>query len=78
MIFNGLSGTDLIVYNALAEMLRPGQTREISAGQLAQKLNCHELTVRRSLKRLSDDFGLVNRRLAAPGLPYEYSVEDDA
>lgn len=77
MIFNGLSGSDLIIYNALVDLLEPGQAKQVSSGQLAARCNCHPNTVQAALKRVADELGLVKRRMVAPGVPYEYTLPED-
>lgn len=73
MIFNGLSKSDLVVYNALADMLSMSPRRQISNGQIANKTGYNERTVRLSLKRL-EVWELVDRDQPAPGTPYEYRL----
>ena len=72
MIFNGLSKSDLVVYNALADMLN-GKPRPISAGQVACKTGYSNKTVRVALARLVD-WELVDRTPTGPGQPYEYDL----
>lgn len=73
MIFNGLSKSDLVVYNALADMLSTTPRRKISAVQVANKTGYTENTVRIALKRLAD-WEMVDRDQPAPGTPYEYKL----
>lgn len=76
MIFNGLSKSDLVVYNALADMLNGKPRRQISAVQVAHKTGYADKTVRIALKRLVS-FELVDRTPTAPGQPYEYELVKD-
>lgn len=73
MIFNGLSKSDLVVYNALADMLSIAPRRQISTGQVAAKTGYSENTVRHALKRLYD-WEMVDRQQPNPGTPYEYQL----
>jgi len=75
MIFNGLSKSDLVVYNALADMLN-GKPRQISAVQIATKTGYSHVTVRNSIKRLVS-WDLIGRTTTAPGQPYEYELVKD-
>lgn len=72
MIFNGLSKSDLVVYNALADMLNT-KPRQISAGQIANKTGYSDRTVKASLKRLVE-WEMVDREQSVPGTPYEYRL----
>ena len=76
MIFNGLSGSDLVVYNAVVDMLQGKLKRTISAPQLATKTGYTDRTVRTVMSRLVEA-GLVDRDLPGPGKPYEYSLAED-
>lgn len=71
MVFNGLSKSDLVVYNALLQS--PSQ---VSISELANTCNCHWLTVWRSLRRLEGD-GLVIIKRDKPGVPNSYRVVRD-
>jgi predicted transcriptional regulator len=71
MVFNGLSKSDLIVYNALLQ-----SPSRVSISQLASLCNCHPITVWRSLRRLEDD-GMVSISRERRGIPNSYQVVKD-
>ena len=76
MIFNGLNKSDLVVYNALADMLRGKPSRPISQRQISNKTGYSYNTVRFSLKRLVE-WELVDRTPTNPGAPYEYRLLEE-
>lgn len=72
MVFNGLNGSDLIVYNAVLELVG-NESKQISSSQIAIKTNYHNNTVMLALRRLVA-MGLVKRSLVGHGCPYEYQL----
>lgn len=71
MIFNGLKGADLIIYNLLA--MAKNRVR-LSTGQIAYLTTYHPNTVKASLCRL-EDLGMVERRRDSAGIPYTYHLK---
>jgi len=76
MIFNGLSKSDLVIYNALADMLQIDPSGQISISRLADKSQYDERTVMRSLRRLVD-WRMINRRRDKNGVPYQYHLLEE-
>jgi predicted transcriptional regulator len=73
MVFNGLSKSDLIVFNALLES---DLSQPVSSSDLA-KITCyHQETVKRALKRLTE-YQVIRRKRARQGQPYHYAVDKD-
>ncbi len=73
MIFNGLSKSDLVIYNALCDLLQLDPQRPISSYELAQQCSYHQNTVKAALGRLVG-WQIVARRRERPGQPYEYKI----
>lgn len=71
MVFNGLSKSDLVVYNALLD-----SPPKVSIQHLADKSNYHWDTVHRSLRRL-ESYGLLEITREKPGVPNTYKVVKD-
>ena len=75
MIFNGLSKSDLVVYNALVDLLNVHQL-PINARLLADQTCYSERTIYSVLNRLVD-WKMVRRRREKTGVPYEYRILDE-
>lgn len=73
MIFNGLTKSDLVVFNALREC---DLSEPLSYGDLAALTCYHPETVRQALARLIK-YRLVSRRQERPGHPYRYTIRED-
>lgn len=77
MIFNGLSGSDLIIFNALAELLGDAAQGEASVSELSIIGNRCEKTTRNALGRLVE-YGFIARNRPGPGpTPYTYRLTED-
>ena len=74
MIFNGLTKSDLVIFNALIEC---DLSRPVSYGDLAALTCYHPETVRQALARLVD-YRLITRRRERPGHPYRYTIRENS
>jgi len=80
MVFNGLQNGDLILFNAILEMLDddPRQWTPISYMALAFRCNCHPNTVYTNIHNLLD-YDLIRRRNGHRDRRcYEYQLTDEA
>lgn len=73
MIFNGLTKSDLVVFNALVQC---DLSRPISYGDLAALTCYHPETVRQALSRLVE-YRMVTRRREGAGRPYRYTIREN-
>jgi predicted transcriptional regulator len=73
MVFNGLTKSDLIVYNALLDLDLPGPVR---SSEIARITCYHQWTVKEALKRL-DEYGVITRNRERPGQPYTIALESE-
>jgi len=75
MVFNGLTGSDLVVFNALYQFkdLLP---KRIPSSDLVRLTGYHHRTVQAALCRL-DQYQVIRRRREAPGMAYIYYDIDD-
>jgi len=74
MVFNGLSKSDLVVFNAL---LAADLSKPVSIGRLAALACYHPNTVYNALNRLRD-YGIIERRRDNVGQPYHYQIRKDS
>ena len=74
MVFNGLSKSDLVVFNALLEA---DLSEPVSIGRLAAVSCYHPHTVKRALQRLSE-YDIVRRERRRRGQPYRYQIRKDS
>jgi len=74
MVFNGLSKSDLVVFNAL---LAADLSKPVSIGRLAARACYHPDTVKRALQRLSE-YNIIHRERRHPGQPYRYQIRKDS
>ena len=74
MVFNGLSKSDLVVFNALLEA---DLSKPVSIGRLAALACYHPDTVRYALRRLSEH-KIIQRERRRPGQPYRYQIRKDS
>lgn len=74
MVFNGLSGSDLVVFNALHES---DLSKPLPISEIERLTNYHYHTIQRALKRLVDDYQIVVRH-EGRGKPYSYSIRDNS
>lgn len=72
MVFNGLKGSDLIIYNLLQSTARQV---ELSGYQIARITCYHHDTVYNSLKRL-EQLQLIERRREKPGQRYSCTINN--
>lgn len=73
MLFNGLSGSDLVVFNALAEYDLP---TPVPASKVSHQTGYCTRTVLRVFRRLEDS-QIVCRHREGNGLPYTIDIVDD-
>lgn len=71
MVFNGLTNSDLLVYNALIELHQEDQPLPASA--IANLVCCHPQTVYGALARLVD-YRLIARQRERRGQAYRYRI----
>ena len=70
MVYNGLTGSDLIVFNILrgSDLSEP-----LPISRIAMLANYHYTTVQRSLQRL-EAYDIVTRQREFIGQPYKYDI----
>lgn len=73
MIFNGLKGAELIVFNFLAEA---DLSRPISANEISQQTNYHPSTIQNVLARL-EEWELIRRDRQTNGQAYTIELLDE-
>jgi len=73
MVFNGLKGADLVVYNALREQDLPGK---VSTTDLSFITGYAARTIIRVLERL-EAYDMITRRRDRRGHPYTIEIKDD-
>jgi len=73
VIFNGLKGADLIVFNYLIEA---DLSRPISASEISLSVNYHPNTIQISLARL-EEWELITRIRSVNGQAYQFKLVDD-
>jgi predicted transcriptional regulator len=73
MVFNGLTKSDLIIFNAL---LKIDLSQPVPISDLASITCYHPKTVKSALKRLSD-YQIIDRQ-REPGQPYQYQIRKDS
>jgi DNA-binding transcriptional ArsR family regulator len=71
--FNGLKGSDLVVFNAIADQNLPCP---LPGSRLALLTGYSIRTIRYALQRLEND-GIIRRRREADGKPHIIEVIDD-
>ena len=74
MIFNGLTKSDLIVFNALNQC---DLSKPVPVSQLADMTCYHPNTIQEALRRL-EEYVIIQRYRKGPGRPYRYILEDHA
>lgn len=70
MVFNGLKGADLILYNYLHEA---DLSRRISVSEMSEHSNYHPNTIYISLKRL-EEWRLIERHRDNSSEAYRYKI----
>lgn len=75
MVFNGLSGSDLVVFNALYRY-KDHLPQPIPANELVRLTGYHRDTVLSALNRL-DQCQIIRRRRDSLGQPYIYEDIED-
>lgn len=73
MVFNGLSHSELVVFNALREHDLPAP---VSISKLAFLTGYHNRTIERALTKL-EDCQVINRRRDRHGQPYTIEIVDN-
>jgi predicted transcriptional regulator len=73
MMFNGLSGSDLVIFNALAEYDLPAT---IPASQISNLTGYSLFTVWRALRRL-ENYQIICRHRESNGQPHTIEIVDD-
>jgi DNA-binding IclR family transcriptional regulator len=73
VIFNGLKGAELIIFNYLAEA---DLSRPISANEISLATNYHPNTIQLILARL-EDWELIRRSRQTNGQAYQFKLVDD-
>jgi len=71
--FNGLAGSDLVVFNALKTQPLPGP---VPVSKLEFLTGYARSTVIEATYRLTE-YGMVDRERDRPGLPYTYAIKDN-
>lgn len=71
MVFNGLSKSDLVVFNALNEC---DLAEPLPISTLARLTCYHARTIGTTLQRL-EEMGIITRHRASLGQPYTYNIK---
>jgi predicted transcriptional regulator len=71
MIYNGLTKSDLVVFNVLSDS---DLTKPLPISKIAILSSYHYKTVYRALRRLNK-YGIISRHRAAEGQPYRYNIK---